>query len=85
MMVVLHLMQETERLARLVAARSGRSAEEVVRAALEREARALGMSGDRRPRRMTAAQILAVGAEIAAFPALNPRTPREIMDNLGGP
>jgi antitoxin VapB len=82
---VLQLTQETEYLARLVATRSGRSAEEVIRAALEREARSLGISDDRRLRRQTAAQMLAVGAEIAALPVFDPRTPREIMDDLGGP
>jgi len=81
---MLQLPQDTERLARLVAARSGRSAEDVIRAALEREARAQGVYDDRRPRRQTAAQMLAVGAEIAAMPVLDPRTPREIMDDLSG-
>jgi antitoxin VapB len=82
---MLQLTQETERLARLMAARSGRSAEDVIRTALEREARALGMSDDQRLRRQTVAQILAVGAEIATLPVLDPRTPREIMEDLGGP
>lgn len=82
---MLQLTQETERLARLVAAPSGGSAEDVIRAALEREARALGISDDRRLRRQTAVQMLMVGAEIAALPVLDPRTPREIMDDLGGP
>ena len=80
---MLQLSQDTEQLARRVAARVGRKPEDLIRAALEREAKALGVS-DELPakRRMTAAEMLALGREIAALPILDPRSPKEIADDL---
>lgn len=80
---MLHLTQETERLARRVAARAGKQAEDVIRSALENEAKVLGLSDDLAPRqRMTAEEMLAVGDRIGRLPLLDPRSPDEIMDEL---
>jgi antitoxin VapB len=75
---------ETEQLARLVAAKVGKTPQEVVREAVEERARAAGLVSERHGarRRMTVERMLAVGAEIAAMPLLDPRSPREIMDDL---
>lgn len=80
---MLHLTQDTEKLARQVAARVGRRPEEVIRTALEREAKTLGVSTDSPPRkRMTAAEMLAYGERMTALPLLDPRSPQEIADDL---
>ncbi len=80
---MLHLTQDTERLARQVAAHMGRQPEEVIRTVLEREAKALGVSAEPPARkRMTVEQMLALGREIAAMPVLDPRSPQEIADDL---
>ncbi|MDX0500904.1 hypothetical protein GOL96_30430 [Sinorhizobium medicae] len=80
---MLQLTHDTEQLARRVAARVGRKPEDLIRAALEREAKALGVS-DALPakRRMTAAEMLAFGKKVAARPILDPRSPQEIADDL---
>ncbi|WP_245472314.1 type II toxin-antitoxin system VapB family antitoxin [Rhizobium jaguaris] len=80
---MLQLTYDTEQLARRVAARLGRKPEDLIRAALEREAKALGVS-DELPakRRMTATEMLAFGRKVAARPVLDPRTPQEIADDL---
>ena len=83
---MLNLPAETEQLARLVAIKSGKTPEEVIREAVEHSADAIGIG---RPspgrRRMTVEQILAVGAEIAAMPLLDARSPEVIMDDLNSP
>ena len=80
---MLQLTQDTEKLARRVAARVGRKPEEVIRTVLEREAKALGVTEERpAKRRMTAAEMLALGREIAALPVLDPRSTKEIADDL---
>lgn len=80
---MLQLSPDTERLARLMAARVGRKPEDVIRTALEREANALGVADEPPPRkRMTAAEMLALGREVAAMPVLDPRSPQEIADDL---
>lgn len=77
------LSQETEALAARLAAAQRRSVDDVVRQALEAHARATGVPTDlRQRRRMTAEQMTALGAEIAALPLLDPRTPNEIMDDV---
>lgn len=59
---MLHLTHDTEQLARKVAARAGRRPEDLIRAALEREARELGVYTDQPARRrMTVEQMMAVG------------------------
>jgi antitoxin VapB len=79
---MLQLPQDTEQLVRLMAAKSGRTAEDVIRTALEREAKALGVSDRSAMRRMTAAEMLTFGKKVAARPVLDPRSPQEIADDL---
>ncbi|WP_416066570.1 type II toxin-antitoxin system VapB family antitoxin [Rhizobium sp. ZK1] len=84
---MLHLTHDTEQLARRLAARVGRKPEDLIRAALEREAKALGVSEEPQPRRrrMTVEQMLAVGEKITALPLLDPRSPQEIAGDLNDP
>jgi antitoxin VapB len=78
---MIHMSQEAESLARRLAAAQRLSVEETVKLALEEKARAAGVAlGPRR--RMSVEMMLAVGSEIAAMPLLDPRSPREIMDDL---
>jgi antitoxin VapB len=80
---VIRLSADVETLARRVAAVEQTSVEDAIRRALEDRARAKGVSlAARHGRRMTAGQMLAVGAEIAALPLLDSRSPSEIMDDL---
>jgi antitoxin VapB len=80
---MLQLTHDTEQLARRVAARVGRKPEELIRAALEREAKALGVAMDVPSKaRMTVEQMLALGERVSALPLLDPRSPSEIMDDL---
>lgn len=80
---MLQLTPDTEQLARKVAARVGRRPEDLIRAALEREARALGVYTDQPGRqRMTVEQMIALGKKVTALPLLDQRTPAEIMDDL---
>jgi antitoxin VapB len=84
--VMITLSQDVETLARRLAAVERTTVEDAIRRALEDRARANGVvPAMRPPRRMTAEQMLAVGAELAAMPLLDPRSPREIMDDLGSP
>jgi antitoxin VapB len=78
---MVQLPKDTERLAQFVAERTGQSAEEVVRRAVEREAGILGVR-DKRKQRMSAAEMLAFGARVSAMPLLDPRSPQEIIDGL---
>ena len=83
---MISLPDDVESLARRVAALEKISVEDAVRRALEDRARAKGLSLIARgSRRMTAKQMLAVGAEIAGMSLLDPRSPREIMDDLSAP
>ena len=82
---MIDLSQETEALAKQLAAAQGLSVDEAVRQALEEKARAAGVDLEAhrpRRRRMTLEEMLAAGAEIAAMPLLDKRSPREIMDDL---
>ncbi|HEY1885834.1 MAG TPA: hypothetical protein VGG86_07245 [Roseiarcus sp.] len=80
---MIRLSEDVETLARRVAAVEQTSVEDAIRRALEDRARAKGVSlAARRGRRMTAEQIVAAGAEVAALPLLDSRSPREIMDDL---
>ncbi len=59
------------------------AAEDAIRQAADVRAHGSeGEPGQRPRRRMTAKEISAVGAEIAAMPILDPRSPQEIMDDL---
>jgi antitoxin VapB len=80
---MINLSQETEALAKRLAAVQRLSVEAVIRQALEARANVAGMASDMRPRRrMTVEQMLAVGSEIAAMPLLDARSPREIIDDI---
>jgi antitoxin VapB len=78
------LSQETEALAKRLADAQHLSVEDAVRQALEEKARAAGVVPESASprRRMSVEDMLAVGAEIAAMPLLDPRSPQEIMDDL---
>ncbi|MQT12609.1 hypothetical protein [Segnochrobactrum spirostomi] len=79
---MIELSDDIEYLARRMAARSGQAPEQVIRAALEREARAQGFASRGRARRMTVEEMLALGRTIAALPLLDPRSASEIADDL---
>lgn len=80
---MINLSQETEALAQRLAAAQRLSVEDAIRQALEARARSAGVAPDMRPRRrMTVDEMLAVGSEIAAMPLLDPRSAREIMDDI---
>jgi antitoxin VapB len=80
---MISLSKDVETLARRVAAVERTSVEDTIRRALEERARTKGVSlVARHGRRMTAEQMVALGAEIAAMPLLDSRSPREIMDDL---
>jgi antitoxin VapB len=80
---MINLPEDVEILARRVAAVEHISVEVAIRRALEDRARAQAVSlVTRRDRRMTAEQMVALGAEIAAMRLLDSRSPHEIMDDL---
>lgn len=81
------LSPDTLRLAERLAAGQGIPLEEAVKRAIEHSARTAGLVGEpqRRRRRQTAAEMLVLGAEIAAMPLLDRRSPRAIMDDLDTP
>jgi antitoxin VapB len=72
---------ETEQLARLLALKSGRTPEEVVKEAIEAKAREVGVlppepSQRRKP---DLQKLLEISARAAALPVLDPREPDEII------
>jgi antitoxin VapB len=81
---MIHLSQEIEALAKRLAAAQSLSVEDAIKLALEEKARAVGVTAEplRPRRRMSVEKMLAFGAEIAAMPLLDPRSPHEIMDDL---
>ncbi|MUZ75431.1 hypothetical protein GOZ90_22400 [Agrobacterium vitis] len=80
---MLQIAPDTEHLARKVAARLGRKPEDVIRTAIEREAKALGVTGEPAERkRITATEILEFGKRAAARPVLDSRSPQEIVDDI---
>lgn len=80
---MLQLTHDTEQLARKVAAHVGRRPEELIRAALEREAKELGVFTEQpAKRRMTVEQMVALGRKVSSLPLLDPRSPKEILDDL---
>lgn len=80
---MLQLTPDTEQLARRLAARVGRTPEDLVRDAIERQAKALGVADEPPARkRMTVEEMLAMGEKVRALPLLDPRSPQEIMDDL---
>jgi len=81
---MIDLSQETEALAKRLAAAQNVSPDAAIRGALEERARAAGVIAEARRarRRMTVDQMLAVGDEIAAMPLLDTRSPHQIMDDV---
>lgn len=87
---MINLSQETEALAKRLAAVQNLSVDDAVRQALEERARAAGLETQpHRPRDQSAEAIAArraslnrFVAELAAMPVLDPRSPEEIMDDL---
>ena len=81
---MINLSQETEALAKRLAAAQNVSLDDAVREALEERARVKGLAltDSRRRRRLTIDQMLAVGDEIAAMPLLDTRSPQEIFDDI---
>jgi antitoxin VapB len=77
------LPPETEELARLVAARSGKTPEDVLKEGVEMEARIAGVAvaegrAPRKPAQIDRAREIA--KRIASRPLLDPRTPRDILE-----
>jgi antitoxin VapB len=86
-MVDIALSPETVALAERLAAAHGVSVEEAIRQAVEQSALAAGVierKRDTSPEAIAAriAVMQQIADEIAAMPVLDPRSPREIMDEL---
>ena len=87
---MINLSQETEDLAKRLAAAQRLSLEEAIRQALDAAARAAGLLQEPQRRRDQSPEAVAARiertnrfvAELAAMPVLDPRSPREIMDDL---
>ena len=77
---MIYLSDDIEALARKVADARGLSVEDVIAGAIEESARHTGITRPRR--RLTTEEMLAVGDEIVALPLLDPRSPRQIMDDM---
>ena len=81
---MLNLPAETEKLARLVAVKSGKTLEAVVRDAVENQARTLGLVADRQARPVDIAKIDAITRRSAGRPIRDTRSAREILDEAWG-
>jgi antitoxin VapB len=87
---MLDLSQETEALARRLAAAQRLSVDDAIRAALEERARRAGLAEEpREPQGRPPAEIAArwerinrLVAEINALPVLDPRSTEEIVDDI---
>ncbi len=81
---MIHLSAHTEALAKRLADAQNVTVEEAIRLALEERARAAGVADEpiSAKKRLRVESMLAIGAEIAAMPILDPRSPQEIMDDL---
>jgi antitoxin VapB len=76
------LPPETERLARLVAARSGTTPEQLLTQAVEARARELGVtpaSSGKPKRKPSAVRMMEISDRFANRPVLDPRSPEEIV------
>jgi antitoxin VapB len=85
--IMLTLPPETERLARLVAERSGKSPEDVLRQAVETQARVAGISiaGSAEPRGdIDLVRIREIVRRVAEQPLRDNRTPKDIRDQAWG-
>jgi antitoxin VapB len=87
---MINLSRETETLAVRLAAAQRLSVEVAIRQALEAQARAAGvLPAPHRPRDQSPEAVAArhartnrLVAELASMPVLDPRSPRDIMDDL---
>jgi antitoxin VapB len=92
-MAMIHLSQETVALARRLATARRPSMEDAIQQAIEQSAREVGVVSevwkprDQSPNAVAArkAGIDRIVKEIAKLPVLDPRSPREIMDDLNVP
>jgi antitoxin VapB len=87
---MLDLSQETEALARRLAAAQRLSVDEAIRQALEERAHSAGLAGTpqgRSPAEIAARweRINSLVAKIAAMPVLDPRSTEEIVDDINAP
>jgi antitoxin VapB len=80
------LSAETEQLARLVSARTGKTPDEVVREAVEAQARLAGVAvADTGARKaIDLDRVRAITRRVVSRPLLDRRTPREIRDDAWG-
>jgi hypothetical protein len=86
---MIQLSRHTEALARKLAASQGISAEDAVERAVERSAREAGVAVDSKRRELSDAAIAArkgrmkrIAAEIASMAVLDPRSVKDIVDDL---
>ena len=87
---MINLSQETEALAKRLAATQSLSIEDAIRLALEEKARAAGIAIEAQQPRDQSPEAVAARrartnrfvAELAAMPVLDPRSSRDIMDDL---
>jgi antitoxin VapB len=79
---MIHLSAETEALAKRLAAAQQLTIDVAIRLALEEKARAAGLVVEMARRRMSIESMIAFGADIAAMPLLDARSPQEIMDDM---
>ncbi len=90
---MINLSRETVALAQRLAAAHGLSVEDAIKQANEQCAREAGVMAKPERRRDLSAEAIAarkaridrIVDEIAAMPVLDPRSPREIMDDLNAP
>ena len=87
---MINLSRETEALAQRLAVAQSLSVEDAIRLTLEEKARAAGIAVETRRTRPQSPQPVAARrartnrfvAELAAMPVLDPRSPRDIVDDL---
>ncbi len=80
------LSPETERLARLVAAQSGKTTEQVLREAVEAQARMAGVAMPETgpARKIDMVRVREVMRRVTSRPLIDKRTPKEIRDEAWG-
>jgi len=81
------LAPETERLARLVAERSGKTPEDVLRQAVETQARLAGVAiaeADKPRRDIDLPRVREIVRRVAEQPLRDTRTPKDIRDQAWG-
>jgi hypothetical protein len=84
---MLNVPAEAERLARLVAARSGKTPEDIVRQGVETEARIAGVAiaDDARPRKdIDMNRVREIVRDVSSAPLLDGRTADELLDEAWG-